>query len=96
MGQELGRTESLEPKKYKAIYTVPQSDPFAAGNRVEVQGYYVKHITATPYAISTEYEHDKFVEEHTKHYIVSDGFSDWGLPRQMEIREIDISTLEEV
>lgn len=86
----------IEPKKYKGIYTVPQSDRFAGGRRVEVQGYYVKHITATPYPIGTQHEHDEFVKEHTKHYIVSDGFSDWGLSREMEIREIDIDTLQEV
>lgn len=86
----------IEPKRYKAIYTVPSSDRFAGGNKVEVQGYYVKHITATPNPINTEEGHRQFVEEHTKHYIVSDGFSDWNLPREMEIREIDISTLEEL
>lgn len=84
------------PKQYKAITTIPKSDPFAGGRRVEVQGYYVKHVAATPYPISTEAEYNEFVESHTKHYLISDGFSDWGLPREMEIREIDITTLEEV
>ena len=86
----------IEPKRYKGIYTVPNSDPFAAGNKVEVQGYYVKHVYATPPPINTKEGHRKFVEEHTKHYIVSDGFSDWNLPREMEIREIDPETLEEL
>lgn len=86
----------VEPKRYKGIYTVPSTDRFAAGNRVEVEGYYVKHITATPGAMDTPEGHKKFVEDHTKHYIVSDGFSDWCLPREMEIREIDINTLEEI
>lgn len=85
------------PSKYKAM-TLPPEDPdrFMGYATREVSGYYVKHITATPYPITTEYEREKFVEEHTKHYIVSGGFSDWGLSREMEIREIDINTLEKI
>lgn len=86
----------LEPKRYKAITTIPESDRFAGGKKVEVQGYYVKHVYATPPPINTAEGHKEFVENHTKHYIVSDGFSDWNLPREMEIREIDIDTLEEI
>lgn len=85
-----------EPKRYKAIWTIPSSDPFAGGKQVEVQGYYVKHVYATPPPICTKEEYDKFVAEHTKHYIFTDGFSDWCLPREMEQREIDINTLEEI
>lgn len=87
----------MEPKKYKAQTLPPQTpDPFMGSKTREVRGYYVKHITATPYPISTPMEHDKFVADHTKHYIMSDGFSDWGLSRELEIYEIDIDTLEEL
>lgn len=85
-----------KPKRYKAIYTVPLDDPFAGGRKIEVEGYYVRHIWATPPPLDTEDGHEKFIKEHTKHYIVEDGFSDWCLPREMEFREIDIDTLEEI
>lgn len=85
-----------EVKRYKAMTTVPKSDPFAGGQQREVQGYYVKHVTATPYPLGTQEEHDQFVAEHTKHFIMFDGFSDWGLSRPLEIHEIDINTLEEL
>lgn len=86
----------IEPKQYKAITTIPTSDPFAGGKKREVQGYYVKHVFATPYPISTKEEREDFINKHTKHYILSDGFSDWGLPRELEMYEIDIDTLEEL
>lgn len=87
----------LEPKRYKA-QTLPPEEPdrFTGYKTREVSGYYVKHITATPPPINSEEGHKKFVDEHTKHYIVSDGFSDWNLPRDMEVREIDINTLKEL
>lgn len=84
------------PKQYKAMTVIPKSDPFAGGQAREVRGYYVKHITATPYPISDPYSHQKFIDEHTKHYIMCDGFSDWGLSRELDIYEIDIDTLEEI
>jgi hypothetical protein len=83
-----------EVKRYKAVTTVPRSDPFAGGERRWVEGYYVKHITATPYPMGGD--RDKFIAEHTKHYLVNDGLSDWGLPRELDIYEIDINTLEEI
>jgi hypothetical protein len=76
--------------------TIPKSDPFAGGRIREVQGYYVKHITSTPNPINTEEGYKEFVDNHTKHYIFSDGFSDWNLPRELEKYEIDINTLQEV
>lgn len=85
----------MEPKQYKAICRV-KNDPFMGNHDREVTGYYVKHLTATPYPICTKEEHDKFVAEHTKHYIFDSGFSDWGLPTQLDKYEIDITTLEEV
>jgi hypothetical protein len=87
----------LNPKKYKATTLPPETpDPFVGYRTHEVQGYYVKYVYATPYPISTHQEHDDFVEAHTKHYIMFDGFSDWGLPRKLEKREIDVDTLEEI
>lgn len=87
----------IEPKKYKATTLPPKvPDPFVGYKTHEVTGYYVKHVTATPYAISSKEEHDKFVADHTKHYIFSEGFSDWGLPRELEQWEIDVTTLKEL
>ncbi len=54
-----------------------------------VYGYYIKYITATPYPISTQYERDKFIEEHTKHMIAYDGSSDWGLTRPLIGVDVD-------
>lgn len=87
----------VEPKRYKAT-TLPLEKPdrFAGFRTREVKGYYVKHISATPYPMSTQEEHDKFVAEHTEHYIMEDGFSDWGLPRNAVAHLIDINTLEEL
>lgn len=86
----------IKPKQYKAVTIIPKSDPFMGGKSHEVTGYYVKHITATPNPINTPEGYKEFVETHTKHYIFTDGFSDWNLPREMEFFEIDISTLKEV
>ena len=87
----------IEPKQYKAQTVPPETpDPFMGRKTREVQGYYVKHITATPYPISTPYERDEFIKNHTKHYILSDGFSDWGMSRELEIYEIDPETLQEL
>lgn len=83
------------PKQYKAM-TLPGSGVFGEIPSREVIGYYVKHVYATPYPISTEQEYADFVANHTKHYIMTNGFSDWGLRREMEFFEIDISTLEEL
>lgn len=85
------------PKIYKA-HTLPpkEPDPFNGYKTREVVGYYVKHIYATPYPIGTQQEYDDFISSHTKHYIMSDGFSDWGMSRELEMYEIDISTLKEV
>lgn len=73
---------------------IRESDPFAGGQMREVQGYYVRHIYVTPPPINTKERHKEFVDSHTKHYIFSDGFSDWNLPRKLEQWEIDINTLE--
>lgn len=87
----------IEVKQYKAMTLPPETpDPFMGSKPREVEGYYVKHITHTPNPINTPEGHKKFLDEHTKHYIVTDGFSDWNLPRELEIYEIDINTLEEL
>lgn len=55
-----------------------------------IYGYYVKHINATlnPFG-NTEEEIKEWHKEHTKHYIVQDGFSDWGMPRGLQFNEVD-------
>lgn len=58
-------------------------------NKRWVYGYYVKWCDATPYPISTQYEHDEFVEKHSHHFIVQDGFSDWGLKRPLMKIDVD-------
>lgn len=87
----------IEPKRYEAETLPPKiPDPFMGYKTRIVEGYYFKHLTATPYPISTKEEHDKFVADHTKHYIFASGFSDWGLPNMIEQYEVDITTLKEV
>lgn len=86
----------IGPKQYKAIAINLPPDPFMGNKPRTVTGYYVKHIAAQPYPISTPDEYDKFVLEHTKHYIFSDGFADWGMPTELEQYEIDITTMEEI
>jgi hypothetical protein len=87
----------IEPKRYKAQTLPPKvPDPFMGFKTRQVEGYYVKHVNATPYPISTPYEYDEFVAKHTIHYIFDDGFSDWGLSRELDMYEIDITTLEEL
>lgn len=55
-----------------------------------IYGYYVKHIDATLNPLgSTEEEIKKWYKEHTKHYIVQDGFSDWDMPRGLQFNEVD-------
>lgn len=87
----------IGPKRYSA-QTVPPTtpDPFGGYRAHKVEGYYVKHITATPNPINTEDGYNKFIEEHTKHYIFDDGFSDWNMDRELEKYEIDITTLKEL
>lgn len=86
-----------QPKKYKAMTLEPETpDPFNGYKTREVTGYYVKHITAQPNPINTPEGYNKFVREHTKHYIVENGWADWNMPTQMEFREIDVTTLKEI
>jgi hypothetical protein len=87
-----------EPKRYKAQTLPPETpDPFMGRKTREVEGYYVKHITAQVNPLQPSREaYDKFIADHTKHYIVENGWADWNMPTQMEFREIDIETLEEI
>lgn len=48
-----------------------------------VFGYYVKRFLTTPCMFNSKIEKDKWHEENTKHLIAYDGFSDWGMPRDL-------------
>lgn len=56
---------------------------------IYIEGYYVYHINRTPCPIG-----DCVTEEDEEHYIVCDSFSDWNMPRDMQIIRIDPDTLE--
>lgn len=56
-----------------------------------VTGYYVYHINRTLSPLG-----DSLEKKDEEHYIVQDGFSDWGMPRGIEIIPIDPNTLEYV
>lgn len=59
-----------------------------------IYGSYHEHIDITPAAIyKTIEERDKHITEHTHHYIIQDGFSDYNMPRKIEFTEINPSTL---
>lgn len=58
-------------------------------NDYVIEGYYFKHQVRTPNVVG-----DKLTEEDFKHCIVSSGFSDWGMDKPIEVREIKIETLE--
>lgn len=84
-----------EQKALELISTPPTYKAKTLDGR-DVEGYYVKHINATPYPIATKEEHQRFLDEHTEHVIMMDEFSDWGLPRNAKPYRIDITTLEPV
>ena len=52
-------------------------------------GAYLKHLPYTPQPIR-EYE---IPEKDFKHLIIKDGFSDWGLPRDIKAVEIEPATI---
>lgn len=54
-----------------------------------VVGYYVYHINRTLSPLG-----DSLEKKDEEHYIVQDGFSDWGMPRGIEIIPVDPNTLE--
>ena len=53
-----------------------------------VYGTYYKHITRTPSPIG-----DSIKPEDIQHLIIRDGFSDWNLPRGIELIEVDGDTV---
>ena len=56
-----------------------------------VEGVYYKHLEVTPYPTG-----DEDLAKKEKHYILSDGFSDWGMPRQMERQEVIEETVSQL
>lgn len=50
-----------------------------------VYGAYIKHIDSTPCLFTSKEEEEKWYKEHTKHLIVFDGFSDWWMPRGIDV-----------
>ena len=48
-------------------------------------GAYIKHIDFTPGMFTLEGEEENFYKEHTKHIIAFDGFSDWWMPRNIDV-----------
>lgn len=86
-----------EPKKYKAQTLPPKNpDPFVRYKTWEVTGYYIKHLSVTPPPIGNKEYYDEFEKKHTKHYIAFDKMMDWNLDQSIELKEIDINTLEEI
>ena len=50
-----------------------------------VYGAYIKHIDSTPCLFPSKEEEEKWYKEHTKHLIAFDGFSDWWMPRGIDV-----------
>lgn len=50
-----------------------------------VTGSYHQHLPYTPYPIGGD---PNKIKEDTQHLIISDGFSDWGLPRSVQAIEV--------
>ena len=62
-----------------------------------IDGYYVRHL---PYTPSPIYSSPEALEEELKqeekdaiHYLATEGFSDWNMPRGVELVEIDKRTV---
>lgn len=86
----------IQPKQYKAMTINDPNDPFMGRKSRQVRGYYVKHVNATANPINTQEGYKAFTDKHTQHFIFTDGFSDWNMPRGLDCHEIDITTLEEL
>jgi len=56
-----------------------------------VYGAYLKFLPYTPYPVGNGH----IPETDYKHLIITEGFSDWGLPRELRACEIDVNTLEQ-
>ena len=50
-----------------------------------VYGAYIKHIDSTPCLFTSKEEEEKWYKEHTKYLIAFDGFSDWWMPRGIDV-----------
>ena len=50
-----------------------------------VYGAYIKHIDSTPCLFTSKEEEENWYKEHTKHLIAFDGFSDWWMPRGIDV-----------
>lgn len=50
-----------------------------------VYGAYIKHIDSTPCLFTSGEEREKWYKEHTKYFIAYDGFSDWWMPREINV-----------
>ena len=61
------------------------------------EGYYVKHLPYTPSPMYTSHEELeeslKQEEKDTIHYLATEGFSDWNMPRDVELVKIDKRTV---
>ena len=55
-----------------------------------IEGAYHRHLNYTPYCVG-----DSVKPTGYKHLIICDASSDWGMPRGIDIHEIDPSTLGE-
>ncbi len=53
------------------------------GQSFWVYGSYFKHEKITPYPIG------KISDDNVEHLIIRDGFSDWGMPRNIEMVKVD-------
>lgn len=58
------------------------------GTNKWVYGGYYKHLKRTPSPIG-----DSIKEEDYLHLIITSGFSDWGMPKQLEYYEVDEKTV---
>ena len=53
-----------------------------------IEGYYIYHIKRTPCVVG-----DCVTPEDEQHLIACDGFSDWNMPRDIELYEVEPETL---
>lgn len=58
-----------------------------------VHGGYTKHLDFTPCVYKDKESAEKDIAEHTHYLITEDGFSDYGMPRQIETHEVKPETI---
>ena len=66
-----------------------RAKPINGINDKYVYGAYLKFLPYTPYPVGNKH----IPETDYKHLIITEGFSDWGLPRELKVYEIDPDTL---